>query len=207
MPTKVYSFSSRSPHRKWPMSNLSNRDLSLPHSARRKTNNVIASDHVINVRRKVRTNSIICPQFSCTMHQNRKNCNILDETVRRTINNVSCCLCDKLSVDGTVLSKQKGTRSEEKDDHSNFTAWIVSLSSVSMQIFFSFRGGNMVNKVKHKILLKRTQNTLWEKKLHNVRRCRDCRNANCSKHLQRETTLKRKHFYFMCFFVSCWEKF
>lgn len=78
-----------------------------------------------------------------------------------------------MSVDGTVLCKQKSAvgKGEEKDDRSNFTAWIVPLSSVAMQIFsnsiscLSFRGGNMAmaNKVKHKILLERAQNVLWEK--------------------------------------------
>jgi hypothetical protein len=58
---------------KWPMSNLSRIEIYLfGNSARRKTNNVIGSDHVINVRRKVHTNSIICPQFSCTMHPESK---------------------------------------------------------------------------------------------------------------------------------------
>lgn len=62
------------------------------------------------------------------------------------------------------MSKQKG-QGEEKDDRSNFTARVVSLSSVSMQIFSdSARGGNMTNKVKHETLR-------WEKERQHVRRC------------------------------------
>lgn len=90
-PRKVYSLRFGRRIQNDPCRISSNRDLSSATrrlKEEKKTNNVIASDHVINVRRKVHTNSIICPQLSCTMHQNRGNFAIhFDETFPRTINN------------------------------------------------------------------------------------------------------------------------
>lgn len=64
------------------------------------------------------------------------------------------------AVDGTVVGQTEGDKAKKTNDHSNFTARIVSLSSVSMQICFdsiaSFSGGG--SEAERKILLERAEN-------------------------------------------------